>query len=99
MQRFSTWAGWIAAILAVVLFIVKEVIVPIVVDYIKKQPETGNAIQVALKSLINIVQHTWFSFGFWMLVAFAAGLWVDWLLRKLDGSRAEKRKELGYDML
>jgi hypothetical protein len=24
---------------------------------------------------------------------------VDWLLRKLDGSRAEKRKELGYDML
>ena len=28
-----------------------------------------------------------------------AGLWVDWLLRKLDRSRAEARKDLGFELL
>jgi hypothetical protein len=99
MQRFSAWARWISVGLAVVVFIFKEVVLPIVVDFIKQQPETNDFIHAILKILLDLTQQTWVHVAAWILVGFVAGLWVDWLLRKLDGSRAEKRKGLGYDML
>jgi hypothetical protein len=99
MQRFSTWAGWIAAILAVVFFIIKDVVAPVVVDFIKKQPETDDAIHAVLKSLLDLIQHPWLQVAGWIFVGLAAGFWLDWLLRKLDGSRADRRKKLGIDML
>jgi hypothetical protein len=98
MQRLSTWAGWTAAILAVVFFIVKDVVAPVVVDFIKKQPETDDAIHAILKFLLNLLQHPWLHLAGWILVAFAAGLWLDWLLRRLDGSRAKQREALGIEM-
>jgi uncharacterized membrane-anchored protein YhcB (DUF1043 family) len=33
-----------------------------------------------------------------LLAGFVAGLWVDWLLRKLDGSRTKQRETLGVEM-
>ena len=95
MQRFSTWARWILAILAIVGAIVKD----IVVDFIKKQPETDDAIHAVLKFLLDLIQHPWLQVAGWIFVGLAAGVWLDWLLRKLDGSRADRRKNLGYEML
>lgn len=99
MQRLSTWARWISVGLAVVLFIIKDVVAPVVVDFIKKQPKTDDAIHAVLKLLLDLLQQPWLRVAGWILVAFVAGLWVDWLLRRLDGSRAKERKELGHDML
>src|SRR6516162_4642269 len=98
MQRFSTWARWIAGILAVVFFIVKDVVAPVVVDFIKKQPETDDAIHAVLKFLLDLLQQPWLHVAGWILVAFGAGLWVDWLLRRLDGSRDNERRALGTEM-
>jgi hypothetical protein len=99
MQRFSTWARWITVGLAVVVFIFKDVVVPVFVDFIKEQPETNDFLHWVLKLLLDFAQQSWVHVAAWILLGFVAGLWVDWLLRKADGSRAEKRKELGYDML
>jgi hypothetical protein len=99
MQRFSTWARWISVGLAVIVFIFKDVVLPVVVDFIKQQPETNNFLHAILKILLDLAQQSWVHVAAWILVGLVVGLWVDWLLRKLDGSRAEKREELGYDML
>ena len=98
MQRLSTWAGWISAGVAAVLFILKDVVAPVVVDFIKKQPETDDAIHATLKLALDPLQQPWLHVAGWILIGFAAGFWVDWLLRKLDGSRAEHRKALGVEM-
>jgi len=98
MQSFSTWARWIGAIVAVVLFIVKDVVAPVVLDFIKKQPETDDAIHATLKFVLDLVQQPWLHVAAWILVAFLVGLWLDWLLRKLDGSRTKQRKALGFEM-
>jgi hypothetical protein len=98
MQRFSALARWISVALAVVLFIVKEVVLPVVVDFIKQQPETNDFLHVVLKFLLDLAQQTWLPLAAWIFVGFVAGLWVAWLLQKLDGSRADKRKALGAEM-
>ena len=51
-----------------------------------------------LKLLFDLSEQTWFRLTASLLVGFAAGLWVDWFLRKLDGSRAKQREALGYEM-
>jgi hypothetical protein len=99
MQRFSTWARWISVGLAVVVFIFKDVVLPIVVDFIKQQPETNNFLHAILKILLDLAQQSWVHVAAWILVGFVAGLWVYWLLSKLDDTRSKKRKALGYDML
>jgi len=98
MQRFSTLVGSITAIVTAVLFIVKDVIAPVVVDFIKKQPETDDAIHAILKFVLDLLQQPWLHVAGWMLVGFVAGLWLDGLLRKLDYTRVEKRKALGAEM-
>ena len=99
MQRFSTWGRWTGIGLAVVFFILKEVVLPVVVDFIKEQPETNDFLHVILKFLLNLAEQGWLHVAAWIMVGFVAGLCLDWLLQQLDGSRAEKRKELGHDMV
>jgi len=98
MQRFSAWARWIAGILAVVFFIVKDVVAPVVVDFIKKQPETDDALHAILNFLLYLKQQPWFHTVGWIFVGLVAGLWLDLILRKLGGSRANERKILGAEM-
>ena len=95
MQRFSTWARWIAtAILAAVGTITTDV----VGDFIKKQPETDDALHAILKSLLYLKQQPWFHTVGWIFVGLVAGLWLDLILRRLDGSRGNERKILGAEM-
>ena len=95
MQRFSTWARWIAtAILAAVGSITTDV----VVDFIKKQPESGDAIHVGLKFVLYVAQQPWLNTVGWIFLGLVAGLWLDPFLRKLDGSRSNERKVLGAEM-
>jgi hypothetical protein len=95
MQHFSTWARWIAtAILAAIGTITTDV----VVDFIKRQPETDDAIHAGMKFLLYLAQQPWLQIVGWIFVGLVAGLWLDLLLRKLDGSRANERKMLGAEM-
>jgi hypothetical protein len=93
MQRFSAWVRWIVS--AIWVTVVTPVFTGVVTDFIKQQPrETTN---VVLEFLLNLSEQTWFRVSALLLTGFVAGLWIDWLLRKL--SRADERKELGNDML
>jgi len=91
MQRFS----------ALVRYIFTAILLPILIavaaHFIEEQPqETAN---VVLKFLFDLAEQTWFRVTALLLVGFAAGLWVDWFLRRLDGSRVDERKKLGTDMV
>jgi hypothetical protein len=101
---FSTWVRRIATGILVVLgAIFTGVVFPVVSHFIQEQPqETANValkiLHTALKFLHDLSEQTWFRFTASMLVGFVAGLWVDSLLRKLDGSRAKQREALGTEM-
>jgi len=101
MQRFSTWARWIATgILVVVGAIFTSVVFPVAVQ----QPrEAANAfwefLHVVLKFLRDLSEHPWVRVSVLTVGAFVAGLWLDWLLRRLDGFRAERREALGTEMV
>ena len=95
MQRFSTWVRWISTIVAIVGAIVKD----IVVDFIKKQPETDDAIHAVLKFLLDLIQQPWLQVAGWIFVGLVAGLWLDPVLRKLDRSGTEQRVTLGTKMI
>ena len=54
---------------------------------------------MVLKFLLDLSEQTWLRVTALLLFGFVAGLWVDWLLRKLDRSRADERKALGTEMV
>ena len=101
MQRFSAWARWIATgILVVVGAIFTGVVFPVVSHFIQEQPqESLKFVHVVLKFLLDLSEQPWLRVTALLLGGFVAGLWVDWFLRKLDGSPADKRKDLGYEMM
>jgi len=91
MQRLS----------ALVRYIFTAILVPILIavatHLIEEQPQrTAN---VVLKFLLDLSEQTWFPPTAISLGCFVAGLWVDWLLWRLDRSRADERKALGIEML
>jgi hypothetical protein len=90
MQRFSTWVRYIFT----AIFI--PIVIAVAAHFIEEQPqETAN---VVLKFLSDLWEQTWFRLTALSLCCFVAGLWVDWLLRKWDGSRAKQREALGAEM-
>jgi hypothetical protein len=97
---FSTWVRRIATgILLVVGAIFTGVVFPVVSHFIQEQPqETANVFWVVLKFLSDLSEQAWLRITVSLLVGFVAGLWVDWLLRRLDGSRAKQREALGTEM-
>jgi hypothetical protein len=52
-----------------------------------------------LIGVVTLAGQTWLRGAVLALGCFVAGLWLDWLLRKLDDTRADKRKALGTEML
>jgi hypothetical protein len=95
MQRFSTWARWIATALLVAI---GTITTDVVVDFIKKQPQTDDAIHAILKFLLYLAQQPWLHTVGWIFLGLVAGLWLDLVLQKLDGSRAHERKIVGAEM-
>ena len=90
MQRLSALIRYVFTVILV------PIIIAVATHFIEEQPrETSNAV---LKFLFDLSEQTWFRVTASLLVGFAAGLWVDWFLRKLDGSRAKQREALGYEM-
>jgi hypothetical protein len=92
MQSFSAWARWVATT------IWTGVVLPLAAYFIEQQPPSETT-SVVLKLLLYLSEQTWFRVSAFLLTGFVAGLWVDWLLRKLDGSRADRREALGTEML
>jgi hypothetical protein len=87
----QAWVRWIATV------IFTSVIIPVAVYFIEQQPqETAN---VVLKFLFYLGEQAWLRITALILVGFIAGLWLDWFLRKLDSTRADKRKTLGAEMV
>jgi len=84
MQRISDWFRWIFTVILIPILI--GVVTGVAVDLIKQQPR-------------EILEQTWFRVTTLLLVGFVAGLWVDWLLLKLDRSRADRRKNFGHEMV
>jgi hypothetical protein len=91
MQRFSDWARWIATVILIPIF------TAVAARFLWEQPrETANTV---LKSLLDLSEQTWVRAAALALGCFVVGLWLDWLLRKLDDTRADERKALGTEML
>src|SRR5262249_2903650 len=81
--------GWIPAILI-------PIFTAVAARFIWERPETAN---VVLKFLLDLTEQAWVRFAASALGGFVVGLWLDWLLRKVDDSRTDKRKALGTEML
>jgi hypothetical protein len=99
MQALSTKARWLFSLLFT------AVLLPIVVHLIKhwlegtsiyEQPqETAGAV---MRFIVTIAQSPWVQGTALFLGGLTLGVWIDWLLRKFDGSRKTKLSLLGYDM-
>jgi len=97
MQRLSAWARGIA------LGFFTLFILPLVGKVLDHMAENyGLYDREALPNIINafvsLAEQTWLRITVLVLGGFVAGLWVDWLLRRLDRSRAEARENLGIAM-
>jgi len=87
-----------------VLGIIATVIGGVAVYYLtQRQQETINAIRETInaftKFVLYLLQQTWFLVTALAVGCFVVGFLLGWFLRKVDGSRADKRKELGTEML
>jgi hypothetical protein len=100
MQRLSVWLRWIAAGFFTLI------IIPLLVEFLKhlaeniglydRPRETAGAV---LNFFLSLAELPWLRVTALVLAGFVAGLWLDWLLRKFDGSRAKARENLGYEMM
>jgi hypothetical protein len=88
MQRFSALARWVATVIFIPILI--GVVTCVVANFTKQA--TAN---VVLKFLLDLAGQTWLRGAALALGCFVAGLWLHWLLRKLDNTHADKRKALG----
>jgi hypothetical protein len=100
MQRFSAWVRKIA------LGVLTLFVLPIAVEFLKHIAEKvglydrpGDAVDTILNFFLSLAELPWLRITALALGAFVAGLWLDWLLRKLDDTRADERKVLGNDMI
>jgi|GraSoi2013_100cm_1033763.scaffolds.fasta_scaffold52231_3 hypothetical protein len=95
MQRLSVWARWIA----VGFFTL--IVIPLLVEFLKHLAENiglydrpREAAGAVLNFFLSLAELPWLRVTALVLGGFVAGLWLDWLLRQLDRSRAEARKNL-----
>jgi amino acid transporter len=100
MQRLSAWARWIAA------GVFTLCVIPIAVEFVKRVAESiglydrpREAAGTILNFFLTLAELAWLRVTALVLAGFVAGLWLDWLLRKFDGSRAEASENLGYEMM
>jgi hypothetical protein len=84
MQRFTSWARWIA-VSVFTLFII-----PLAVKFLDHMAEKvglyerpGETVGAALDFLLGLAEQQWVQVGALILLGLAAGLWLDWFLRTL----------------
>ena len=99
MQRLSAWARWIGAGIFTIF------VIPIAVEFVKRVAENiglydrpREAAGNILNFFLSLGELPWLRTTTLVLGSFVAGVWLDWLLRKFDGSRAKARENLGYEM-
>jgi hypothetical protein len=97
MQRLSAWAGGIALALLGSQFALE--IFKQVAERIGLYDRPREAADTVLNFFLSLAELPWLRTTTLVLCAFVAGLWLDWLLRKFDGSRAKARENLGYEMM
>jgi hypothetical protein len=99
MQIFSVWVRQVA-VGALLVFVF-----PLAVDFFKRmaenvgiydQPEAAGTV---LNFLLSLSQQTWLRVTALTLGAFVAGLLLERRLQKLDRSRIDERKDLGFEMI
>src|SRR6266446_31300 len=99
MQRLSNWARWIAAGFFTLI------VIPLLVEFLKHLAENiglydrpREAAGAFLNFFLSLAGLPWLRVTALVLGGFVAGLWVDWLLRKLDRSRNAAREKIGSEM-
>src|SRR5262245_40531376 len=100
MQRLSTWARWLGA------GVVTIFVIPIAVDILTHESEKvgmyerpGEIAGTVLNFFLSLAELPWLRTTALVLGSFVAGVWLDWLLRKFDGSRAKARENVGIEMM
>jgi hypothetical protein len=89
MQWLSVWVRRIATTILIPIF------TAVAARFIWEQPQTANAL---LKPLLDLAEQTWLRVTALLLIGFVAGLWLDWLLRRLDLTRNAAREKIGIEM-
>src|SRR5262249_14948168 len=100
MQSLSVWVRQIAVgAFSVFVF-------PLAVDFLKRMAENagiydrpGEAAGTVLNFFLSLSQQTWLRVTALTLGAFVTGLVLERRLQKLDRSRTDKRKDLGFEMI
>jgi hypothetical protein len=98
MQSFSAWVRWIA------LGVFALLNSPLALKLLDPMAENiglydRDALPNAVSFLLGLAELTWVWAAALGVGVFAAGLWADWFLRRLDSTRAEARKKLGWEMV
>ena len=96
MQRLSAWARWIVLGILGSQFALE--IFKQVAERIGLYDRPREAVGTILNFFLSLAEISWLRTTMLAFGCFAAGMWLDWLLRKLDRSRAKARENLGYEM-
>jgi hypothetical protein len=95
MQRFSAWARWIVTVIFIPILM--TAIGEVTARFITRRPE--EAANVVLRFLLDLSEQAWLRYTAFFFGGLVAGLWLDWLLRKLDSSGTKEIKALGSGMI
>lgn len=98
MLRLASFTRWLLTILFT------GIAIPVLADFFKKWGASSGAYDHPgdvwgwiVNSLSTIAQLPWVYPSAFTLGGLVAGVWLDSLLRKLDGSRANERRDLGNE--
>lgn len=100
MLRLAGFARW------VLLALFLPVVLPVMAEFAKRLVDSlgwyehpEQAAGWLMGTLTGFAQVPWVFPTALILGGLTAGAWLDWLLRRLDGSRAARRKDIGRELL
>ena len=96
MQRLSAWVRWVLLFIFGSQFALE--VFKQVAERIGLYDRPREAASTILNFFLSLGELPWLRTTTLVLGSFVAGVWLDWLLRKFDGSRAKARENLGYEM-
>jgi hypothetical protein len=96
MQRLSAWVRWVLLFIFGSQFALE--VFKQVAERIGLYDRPREAAGTILNFFLSLGELPWLRTTTLVLGSFVAGVWLDWLLRKFDGSRAKAREHLGIEM-